>query len=54
LKTYYSQLAADLHCDFFCAADYAKPCMEDAVHLDVTGHKNLAKAFYQKIIEMGI
>lgn len=52
LKTFYEKLADDYKCFFLSASDYALACPEDAVHLDLDGHKALAEAFYKKIKEI--
>jgi lysophospholipase L1-like esterase len=49
LKMHYAKLASDYNCDFLSASDYAKPCKEDAVHLDIAGHRALADAIYSKL-----
>ncbi len=48
------KVANHLGVAFLDAADYAEPSMEDSLHLTAEGHDALAKAFYEKIKEMGI
>ena len=50
----FEETAKKWGCDFFDAAAFAAPGTADGVHLNEEGHKKLAKAFYDKIMEMGI
>lgn len=46
------QIAEQYHCHFLNAADYAAPSLEDAIHMDVEGHRQLAAAVRDKILEI--
>lgn len=52
LKFFYQRIAKDNGCYFLRASDYACACSEDAVHLDLSGHKALAEAVYKKVKEI--
>ena len=51
LKAYFKRLAEEHHCQFLAASDVAEPSETDQEHMDETGHRALANAIYEKIIE---
>ena len=48
----YSRVAEKLGAHFLSASRHAKPCAEDAIHMNAEEHAKLAAAFYEKIKEI--
>ena len=53
LAGYYRQVAQRCGCHFLNAAEFAQPSREDAIHLDAAGHRALAAALREKVLEIG-
>lgn len=51
LKAYFRRLAEEEDCMFLAASDVAEPSERDQEHMDEEGHKALANAIYEKIIQ---
>lgn len=49
---WYGQIARQYECGFMNAADFAKPSLEDGIHMDPEGHALLADAMARRIREM--
>lgn len=54
LKSAYYSVAKDTGCEFLAASDYAFASASDREHLDKTGHKALATAIYNKLVNSAI
>lgn len=51
LKAAYAKTAAEEDCLFFAASDVSQPSKSDREHMDETGHKALAEAIFQVLLE---
>lgn len=54
LKTVYSRIAKERGTSFLAASDYASPNPADNEHMDEDGHKKLAAAVFEKLLEMEV
>lgn len=49
---FYREIARKNGFEFMAASDYARPCREDAMHMDAENHRNLATAVGNKILRI--
>jgi len=51
LKNEYKRIAEKHNVEFLAASDFAQPSEKDQEHLDAEGHRKIARALHEKILE---